>query len=140
MKFGSCVDAKSLSRVRLLRPHEPQPAKLLCSLNSPVKNTGVGCRALLQGIFPSQGSNRSVLWLLQCRQVLYLWAIREAHSVPKSSLIQLEGFVAAYMGSKSYWTWLFFCSFKLQTWEEWEAGKGEEEFFPSFAANNASVR
>ena len=25
--------------------------------DSPGKNTGVGCRALLQGIFPNQGSN-----------------------------------------------------------------------------------
>ena len=32
------------------------------------KNTGVGCHALLQGIFPTQGSNLS---LLHCRQILY---------------------------------------------------------------------
>ena len=31
-------------------------------------NTGVGCHALLQGIFPTQGSN---LRLLHCRQILY---------------------------------------------------------------------
>ena len=34
----------------------------------PGKNTGVGCHALLQGIFPTQGSN---LGLLHCRQILY---------------------------------------------------------------------
>ena len=28
------------------------------------KNTGVGCHALLQGIFPTQGSNQSFLYLL----------------------------------------------------------------------------
>ena len=28
---------------------------LLCPWNSPGKNTGVGCHALLQGIFPTQG-------------------------------------------------------------------------------------
>ena len=28
-----------------------------CSWNSPGKNTGVGCHALLHGIFPIQGSN-----------------------------------------------------------------------------------
>ena len=33
------------------------PARLLCPWDSPGKNTGVGCRALLQGIFPTQGSN-----------------------------------------------------------------------------------
>jgi len=29
----------------------------LCPWDSPGTNTGVGCHALLQGIFPSQGSN-----------------------------------------------------------------------------------
>jgi len=32
------------------------------------KNTGVGCHALLQGIFPTQGSNPG---LPHCRQVLH---------------------------------------------------------------------
>ena len=41
-----------------------------CSVHrdSPGKNTGVDCHALLQGIFPTQESN----WgLLHCRQILY---------------------------------------------------------------------
>ena len=33
----------------------------------PVRNTGVGCHFLLQGIFPTQESN---LGLLPCRQIL----------------------------------------------------------------------
>ena len=45
-----------------------QPARLLCPWGFPGKNTTVGCHALLQGIFPSQGSNPG---LLHCRQVLY---------------------------------------------------------------------
>ena len=36
--------------------------------DSPGKNTGVGCHALLQGIFPTQGWN---LGFLPCRQILY---------------------------------------------------------------------
>ena len=32
------------------------------------KNTGVGCHAILQGIFPTQGSNPG---LLRCRPILY---------------------------------------------------------------------
>ena len=36
--------------------------------DSPGKNTGVGCRALLQGIFPAQGLNPG---LPNCRQFLY---------------------------------------------------------------------
>ena len=50
------------------QPHGLQSARLLCPWDSPGKNTRVGCHALLQGIFPSQGSN---LHLLHCRQVLY---------------------------------------------------------------------
>ena len=34
-----------------LRPHGLQPARLLCPWDSPGKNIGVGCHALLQGIF-----------------------------------------------------------------------------------------
>ena len=36
--------------------------------DSPGKNTGVGCHALLQGIFPTQGSNPG---LPHCRWILY---------------------------------------------------------------------
>ena len=34
-------------------------------------STGVGCHALLQGIFPTQGSNLRLLQLLLCRWLLY---------------------------------------------------------------------
>ena len=33
------------------------PARLICPRNFPSKNTGVGCHFLLQGIFPTHGSN-----------------------------------------------------------------------------------
>ena len=39
-----------------------------CPWNFPGKNTRVGCHFLLQGIFPTQGSNPA---LLHCRQILY---------------------------------------------------------------------
>ena len=39
-----------------------------CPWDFPSKNTGVGCHFLLQGIFPTQGSN---LGLPHCRQTLY---------------------------------------------------------------------
>ena len=42
-----------------LRPHGLQPAR-----DSPGKNAGVDCRALLQGIFPTQGSSPPLLCLL----------------------------------------------------------------------------
>ena len=50
-----------------LRPHGLQPTRLLCPWDSPCKNTGVDYHSLLQGIFPTQGSN---LGLLHCRQIL----------------------------------------------------------------------
>ena len=46
-----------------LRPHG-----LYSPWNSPGQNTGVGSLSLLQGIFPTQGSNPG---LLHCRQILY---------------------------------------------------------------------
>ena len=47
-----------------LLPHGLQPARLLCAWDSPGKDIGVGCHALLQGIFTTQGSNT------HCRQIL----------------------------------------------------------------------
>ena len=52
-----------------LRPHGLELATLLCPWDSPGKNTGVGCHALLQGIFPTQGS---IPGLRHCRQILLL--------------------------------------------------------------------
>ena len=47
-----------------LRPHGLQPARLLGPWDSPGKNSGVGCHALVQGIFPTQGLNPHPLCLL----------------------------------------------------------------------------
>ena len=56
------------------------------SLEFPGKNTGVGSHSLLQGIFPTQGSNLS---LLHCRQILYhlshQGSARHVHGDAKSS-------------------------------------------------------
>ena len=45
--------------------------QVLCPWDSPGKNTGVGCYALLQGIFLTQGENLRLLHLLHFRQILY---------------------------------------------------------------------
>ena len=58
---------KSLSRDSLW-PHGLSPTRLLHPWNSPGKSTGVGCHFLLQGLFPTQGSNPG---LPHCRQTLY---------------------------------------------------------------------
>ena len=54
---------KSLSHVESLRPHG-----LYSPWNSPCQNTGLGSLSLLQGIFPTQGSNPG---LQHCRRTLY---------------------------------------------------------------------
>ena len=41
------------------------PTRLLCPWDSPGNNTGVGCHALLQGIFVTQGLNTRLLCLLR---------------------------------------------------------------------------
>ena len=49
--------------------------KLLCPCNNLGKNTGVGCHALLQGIFLTQGLNPHFLCLLHCRWIPYLLSL-----------------------------------------------------------------
>ena len=53
-----------LSRARLFAAHGLWPFRLLWPWDSPGKNTGVGGQALLQGIFPTRGSNSHLLRLL----------------------------------------------------------------------------
>ena len=65
-----------------LQLHGLQPARLLCSWDSPGKNTRVGCHVLLQGIFLTQGWN---LGLLHCWPTL--------HSEPPVS--KLIGYIIA---------------------------------------------
>ena len=57
-------------------PYGLQFVRLLCPWNSLGKSTRVGCHALLQGIFLTQGSNPC---LLHCRQTPYHWVTRETH-------------------------------------------------------------
>ena len=52
------------SRLILCDPLDCSSAGLLCPWDSPGRNTGVGCRALLQGVFPTQGSNLHLFSLL----------------------------------------------------------------------------
>ena len=52
-----------------------QPHRLYSPWNSPGQNTGVGSCSLLQGIFPTQGSNPC---LPHCRWILYHLSHRDA--------------------------------------------------------------
>ena len=73
------VRSESLQLQRL------QLAGLLCLWNSPVKNTGVGCHFLLQGIFLTQVPCVSYIG----RQILYHWTTWEVHSIYKFHSVQL---------------------------------------------------
>ena len=53
---------------------------LLCPWDSPGKNTGVGCHALLQGIFLTQGSKLHLLCLLH-------WQVGSLPLVPPEKTI-----------------------------------------------------
>ena len=66
--FASGVCVKLLSRVRLFAIPWTVARQAPLSMDSPGKNTGVGCHVLFQGIFPTQVSN---LGLLHCRWILY---------------------------------------------------------------------
>ena len=82
-----CVCTKWLwSGPALCSSMDCSPARLLCPWDSPDKNTGVGCPALLWGIFPPQGWNPHRLWFLHCRQVLYGWATGEAYPTRNKKL------------------------------------------------------
>ena len=69
-----------------LRPHRLYPTRLLHPRDSPGKNTGVGCHFLLQGTFPTQGSNPSLLCLPHCRWILYHRATRKTPAHVTGSL------------------------------------------------------
>ena len=55
--------------------------------DSPGKNTGVGCHALLQGIFPTQELNRG---LLHCRWILYQLSYQRSPGTVSTSTHLIE--------------------------------------------------
>ena len=61
----------ALSFLTVCHPMECSPPGSSVYGDSPGKNTGMGCHALLQGIFLTQESNPCLLCLLHCRQILY---------------------------------------------------------------------
>ena len=59
---------------------------LLCPWSFPGKDTGVGCHSLLQGIFPTQGSNPG---LLHRSQILYHLSHQGSPIHPKPIIMQV---------------------------------------------------
>ena len=77
--------AKSLqSCPTLCDPMDYHPCRLLCPRNFPGKSTGVGCHALLQGIFPTQGWNPRLLHLL-------LWQAGSLPLAPPGKHLEVDG-------------------------------------------------
>ena len=71
----------------LCNPMDCGPSGSSVDGDSPGKNTGVGCHALLQGIFPTQGSNPG---LLHCRRIFLHLSYQERHSNEYSGLISFR--------------------------------------------------
>ena len=65
---GSLLSLVAQSCPALCDPMDCSPPGSCVHGDSPSKNTGMGCQALLQGIFPIQGSNPG---LPHCRRILY---------------------------------------------------------------------
>ena len=84
-KKWSCLSTTSYKCGNILGSYEVKVAQLCPTLCNPMdytvhgillsQNTGVGSLSLLQGIFPTQGSNPD---LPHCRWFFTSWAIREA--------------------------------------------------------------
>ena len=66
----ACIHSRSVV-FDSLRPLGLLSTMLLCPWDSPGKDAGAGCHALLQGIFPAQGLNLCLFHLLYGRRVLY---------------------------------------------------------------------
>ena len=89
--------ARNICISNSLRPHGPcsLPGSLI-RRDSPGKNTGVGCHALLQGIFPTQGLNPG---LPHCKRILYHLSHQGSHL-----LIKL-----CNLNSKALWIFISSC-------------------------------
>ena len=94
-----------------LWPHGLHPTRLLSPWDSPGKKTGVGCHALLQGIFQTQASNPGLLHWQE--MVLYhlnhqgipsmRWCRSKYSSECKISHICVKGFPDSSVGKESAW-------------------------------------
>ena len=71
--YMESVTSKPIVYSRRRSTLQPQdwPARLLCPWDSRGRNTGVGCHALLQGIFPTRRLNLCLLRLLHCKRTLH---------------------------------------------------------------------
>ena len=85
-------ESASQSCLTLCEPMDCSPPGSFCPLNSPGKNIRVGSHSLLQGIFPTKGSNphflhyRQILYHLNHQGSLHTHSVQFSHSVMSDSL------------------------------------------------------
>ena len=68
--------------------HGLSPTRLLCPQDYPGNNNGVGCHALLQGIFPNQGSNLGLLCLIHWQADSLPLAPRDSQTLVKEQPLE----------------------------------------------------
>ena len=88
---------QSLSRVQLFGVPRTVAHLASLSMEFSTKNTGVLCHSLLQGIFPTQGSNPG---LRHCRQILYHQYGFSLFGDPFSCIVPYISFEAECLGEK----------------------------------------
>ena len=90
LQLCMCVPLCSVMSYSLW-PRGLQPTRLLCPWDSSGKNTGVGCHFLLQGIFPSQGSNSHLLpWQTDSLPLSHWEDLRKSYSWDQLPFFSLE--------------------------------------------------
>ena len=98
---GHLLNSVGQSCLTLCDPTDCSPSGPLCQWASSGKNTGVGCHALLQGIFPTQGSNSGVPHF---RRILHCLSHQRSPSMDmnlgelQDAVRDLEAFCAAVHG------------------------------------------
>ena len=93
---GSVVFNSSVNFFRL------QPARLLCPWDSPGKNTEVGCHFLVQGIFPTQGSNQCLLhWQMDSLLLRHLGGPKRLLTSLFSNYIYWEAEFPSHLATKA---------------------------------------
>ena len=106
--------------------HGLLPLRLLCPWDSPGKTTGVGCHALLQGIFPIQGSNPGPTLQVDSLQT-------EPPGKPNRVAIALFIFFTVFLKLSGF---NFFRAFNFS--QQNRAGNTELPYTPCFHTHTAS--
>ena len=98
-----------------LQPPGLLPIRLLCPWDSPDKNTGVGCHALLQGIFPAQDQTQ-----VSCIAdgFFTVWVTREAQLYIDKNCINITEVLCILTSISPQWLYLtwFEYSIKQENW------------------------